>query len=90
MKNEEQIKLLPISTIIGRYVVLNSRGLSQVGICPFHSNMQPALNVSDHKNLFKCFVCGAGGDAVSFVMDFKKIGMEDAVREILWGEPGKT
>jgi DNA primase len=83
MKKIEQIKLLPISTIISRYVVLNSRGISLVGICPFHSDTKPALNVSDHKNLFKCFVCGMDGDGISFVMNFEQLPFADAIEKII-------
>ena len=83
MKKIEQIKSLPISTIIGRYVALNSRGLSLVGVCPFHSDTKPALTVSDHKNLFKCFVCGMGGDGISFVMYFERLSADHAIEKII-------
>ena len=68
----EAIKQTPISDIVGRYVSLQKRGANSMGVCPFHNDSRPSMSVSDSKNIFKCFACGAAGDAITFVQKFKE------------------
>jgi uridine kinase len=76
------IKRTPISNIISRYISLEKKGENLQGICPFHADDKLSLKVNDSKGMFKCFVCGAGGDAITFVKDFNKIEFNEAIREI--------
>lgn len=59
---------IDIVDIIGRKVMLKRQGRNYVGLCPFHSDKNPSFSVNREKNLYKCFSCGEGGDAFSFVM----------------------
>lgn len=77
---KEQIRSLPISTIIGKFIPLTKKGQNYEGICPFHRDTHPSLKVNDQKNLFKCFVCAQAGDALTFVMNFKKIDFPAAMQ----------
>lgn len=79
---KDQIKESPVSLIIGQFITLNKRGANLEGICPFHPDTKPSLKVNDGKGMYKCFVCGAGGDAITFVKDFKRIEFVDALRDI--------
>ncbi|MCE5326675.1 MAG: DNA primase [Planctomycetaceae bacterium] len=69
-----------IVDLIGQYVALHKKGKEFVGLCPFHQDKHPSMNVSPAKQIFKCFACGAGGQAFNFVMMYEKITFPDAVR----------
>ncbi len=64
---------------ISRYLTLSKKGKNYWGICPFHEDHDPSMSVSPDRQIYKCFVCGAGGNVFSFVKDFEKIGFLDAV-----------
>jgi len=53
--------------VVGEYVSLTRRGSEWVGICPFHEDHRPSMYVTEVKQIFKCFACGAGGDVFKFV-----------------------
>jgi len=78
----EIIRETPISHIVSYYHSLSRKGHNFEGICPFHSDTSPSLKVSDDKKIYKCFACGAGGDAIRFVMDYQSIEFVDAVKDI--------
>ncbi len=77
-----RIKDIPVSEIINLYLPLQSKGRDSIGVCPFHDDHSPSMHVSDSKGLFKCFACGAGGDAISFVQRFSSIDFKEALIEI--------
>lgn len=78
----DQIRTAPISTVIGNYISLTKRGANLEAICPFHADTKPSLKVNDAKGLYKCFACSAGGDAITFVKEYKKIEFIEALKEI--------
>ncbi len=53
-----------------------------IGLCPFHGEKTPSFNVSPARNIFKCFGCGKGGDAITFLREHENMSFEDAVRWI--------
>ncbi len=71
-----------ISEIVSDYITLEKKGNNHVGLCPFHSDSNPSMSVSDQKNIFKCFVCGAGGNAISFVQNYEGINFIEAVKKV--------
>lgn len=72
--------------VISRYLTdLKKRGKNYSARCPFHSERSPSFSVNPDKGFFYCFGCGAGGDAVKFVMDFESLDFRDAVERILGG-----
>ncbi len=79
---KDRIRETPISTVISHYMSLNKKGANLEGLCPFHPDSKPSLKVNDAKGMFKCFVCGAGGDAITFVKDFTKVEFVDALKDI--------
>lgn len=79
---KDRIKDSPVSMVISHYMSLNKKGANLEGICPFHPDTKPSLKVNDAKGMYKCFVCGAGGDAITFVKEFKRVEFVDALREI--------
>lgn len=58
-----------IYDIINQYVPLKKNGASYKACCPFHQEKTPSFVVTPSKGIFKCFGCGAGGDAISFLME---------------------
>ncbi len=68
-----------IEDIIAKYMPLKKKGSNLVGSCPFHNEKTPSMMVSPVKNIFKCFGCGKGGDAVTFVMEHEKVNYPQAV-----------
>jgi DNA primase catalytic core len=74
--------------VMSRGVELTKRGGNLMGLCPFHDDTEPSLSVNPEKNLWHCFGCGAGGDAIRFVEMFDKLDFPDAVRKLAEGIPG--
>lgn len=71
-----------LSVVIGAAVPLKKQGAEYAGICPFHNDHSPSLNVNDRKGLWVCRVCDAGGDAISFVERFYGKSFHEAVEEL--------
>lgn len=69
-----------IEEVVGDFVDLKKRGASLIGVCPFHDEKTPSFHVSVSKGIFKCFGCGAGGDALKFVMELEKYSYPEAIR----------
>ena len=57
-----------IVDVVGRYVELKRAGGSHKGLCPFHNEKTPSFVVSESKQFFYCFGCGASGDVISFLI----------------------
>ncbi len=68
--------------VIGRYVDLKKSGSGYKACCPLHNEKTPSFNVVPAKNIFKCFGCGAGGDAIAFVMAHENLPFYEAVKSI--------
>lgn len=71
-----------IVSIIGEHIHLEKKGNDYKGICPFHDDTNPSLSVSPSKKIYKCFSCGASGNAIGFIQNFKHIGFIDAVKYV--------
>jgi DNA primase len=76
------LKAADIVTIISSYIPVQKKGRSYVALCPFHDDKHPSLNISSEKQIFKCFSCGTGGNAITFVEKYEKISFEEAVRKV--------
>ena len=68
--------------VISDHVTLARKGRDFIGLCPFHDDRNPSLMVSTDKQIYKCFPCGAGGNAISFLMAIEKISFPEAVRRL--------
>lgn len=71
-----------IVDLIGEYIQLTKRGKNWFGLCPFHGESTPSFSVSEDKQLFHCFGCGASGNAITFVMDIENRSFTDAVAHL--------
>src|SRR4030095_8097284 len=69
-----------IIEFIGSFVALKKIGQSFQGLCPFHDDKTPSLSVSSEKKIFRCFGCGASGNAITFLRRHKNLPFPEAVR----------
>ncbi|MBU3842077.1 MAG: DNA primase [Candidatus Fusobacterium pullicola] len=76
------IDSLKIEEVVGEFVELKKAGANYKGLCPFHPDTTPSFMVSPSKNICKCFVCGAGGNPISFYSQYKKISFLEAIEEL--------
>ncbi len=83
--NEEIFEIqrkINIVDVIRDYIPLTKKGKNYFGICPFHDDHNPSMSVSQEKQMYKCFVCGAAGNVFNFVKDYKNINYYEAVKEV--------
>lgn len=71
-----------IVDVIGRHVALKKTGNNYKGVCPFHNEKTPSFVVSDTKQIFTCFGCGATGDVFEFVQRFNNLDFHGAVEKL--------
>ena len=79
---QQVLQTTDIVELVGRYVQLAKKGREFVGLCPFHEDSNPSMYVSPVKQIFKCFACGAGGNALQFVMLYDKLTFPEAIRNL--------
>jgi DNA primase len=70
---------LSIRSIVSAYITLDKK---DTACCPFHSEKSPSFRVNENRSYYKCFGCGAGGDAIDFVMKYNNMGFYEAVKEV--------
>ena len=68
-----------IVNIISQYVPLRRSGRNLVGLCPWHSDSRPSLQVNPDRQTYKCWVCDIGGDVFSFTMKVENIDFKEAL-----------
>ncbi len=76
---EKVLSNIDIVDLINNYVKLEKKGENYFGLCPFCEEKTPTFLVSKEKQMFYCFDCGEGGDAISFLMKYKNITFEKSV-----------
>src|SRR4030043_1692981 len=69
-----------IVDVIQEFVSLKRRGVNYLGLCPFHNEKTPSFTVSPAKNIFKCFGCGKGGNAVHFIMEHEHMTYYESLK----------
>ncbi|MBO5995544.1 MAG: DNA primase [Firmicutes bacterium] len=73
---------LNIVDVIGRVVPLKRAGSNYKGVCPFHNEKTPSFVVSDQKQIFTCFGCGATGDAIEFTKRYYNLDFMEACEKL--------
>lgn len=79
---QDLLARIDIVEVIGPHVELKRSGASLMGLCPFHAERSPSFSVTPGKAMYYCFGCGAGGDAIRFLMEHLGLSFLDAVREL--------
>jgi DNA primase len=71
-----------IDVLDGRVQKLKRAGKNYSGLCPFHKEKTPSFSANQEKQFYYCFGCGAGGNALGFLMEYENIGFPEAVEEL--------
>ncbi|MBR5446681.1 MAG: DNA primase [Clostridia bacterium] len=79
---DDLIARCDIETLISSYVTLKRTGTNQKGLCPFHSERTPSFTVYPQTQSFYCFGCGAGGNAIDFIMRIENLDFRAAVEQL--------
>ncbi len=69
-----------ILDVVGSYIPLKKKGNNYWGLCPFHNEKTPSFSVYPPKQMFHCFGCGEGGNAITFVMKYENVSFTEAVK----------
>lgn len=69
-----------IVDVISKYIPLSKRGKNYFGVCPFHDDHSPSMSVSEEKQMFNCFSCGAAGNVFTFLQRYENISFMEAVK----------
>ncbi len=69
-----------IVDVISAYVPLQKKGNSYFGLCPFHNEKTPSFSVSPQKQMYYCFGCGAGGNVITFLMEYENYTFPEALK----------
>lgn len=69
-----------IVNVISGYVRIQKKGSSYFGLCPFHNEKSPSFSVAPAKQMYYCFGCGAGGNVITFVMEYENATFQEAVK----------
>jgi DNA primase len=79
----EEVKAkVDIVDVVGGHVVLKKRGKDYLGSCPFHQEKSPSFSVSPTKQMYYCFGCQAGGNAITFLMELGKQSFTEVVLDL--------
>jgi len=73
---------IDIVDVIGNFIELKKSGANYKANCPFHGEKTPSFVVSPSKQIFHCFGCGVGGDAIKFVMELEKLTYPESIEKI--------
>ncbi len=69
-----------IVSVVSGYVRIQKKGSSYFGLCPFHNEKSPSFSVSPSKQMYYCFGCGAGGNVITFIMEYENATFQEAVK----------
>ncbi|MCA9387279.1 DNA primase [Candidatus Dojkabacteria bacterium] len=82
MSDVERVKqALSITEVVGSYVELKNAGSNFRGLCPFHNEKTPSFMVNPTLQIYKCFGCGKGGDAISFIQEIERLSFPEALKK---------
>lgn len=79
---EHILEAIDLVALISERVSLVRKGKDYVGLCPFHDDHKPSMSVSPTKRIFKCWSCGAGGDAIKYVMLRERLTFPEALARL--------
>lgn len=76
------IARINIVDVVGQRIKIKKRGKDYWGNCPFHNEKTPSFSVSEKKQMYYCFGCGAGGSAIDFMMNYDRLSYPEAIEEL--------
>lgn len=81
-KIDEIRQSVDIVDVIGQYLELHKKGKNYMAICPFHDDNHPSLSISQSRQIYKCFVCGNGGNVFTFIQEYLKVPFVESVMKV--------
>ncbi|MEH6551917.1 MAG: DNA primase [Pseudomonadales bacterium] len=79
---DELLDRVDIAEIVEARVPLRRTGRNAKGLCPFHKEKSPSFTVNSEKQFYYCFGCGAGGNAIGFLIDYERMEFPQAVESL--------
>ncbi len=79
---EEVRQRSDIVDVVSQYVKLQKKGANYFGLCPFHNEKSPSFSVTPGKQMYYCFGCGAGGNAITFLMEYENYSFPEALQTL--------
>lgn len=79
---DDLLARINITEVVDSRVKLKRSGKNYSGLCPFHKESTPSFTVSPDKQFYYCFGCGAGGNALGFLMEYERLSFPEAVEEL--------
>ena len=79
---DDLLARVDIVDVIDSYVSLRKAGRNHQALCPFHDEKTPSFTVSQEKQFYHCFGCGAGGTVISFIMEYNGLGFPEAIEDL--------
>ncbi len=73
---------IDIVDLVGSYISLRRSGKNFVGLCPWHDDSRPSLQINPERQTFRCWVCNVGGDAFSFLMRMDRLDFREALEQL--------
>ncbi|QSF13779.1 DNA primase [Mycoplasma sp. Mirounga ES2805-ORL] len=80
---DELLTKVDIVDIISSFITLTKKGQSYLSLCPFHNDSNPSMHIDPKKQIYKCFACGAGGNVLKFLVNYKKITYSEAIKYLV-------
>ncbi|OPY77590.1 MAG: DNA primase [Syntrophorhabdus sp. PtaU1.Bin058] len=79
---EELLERINILDVVSQYVKLRKAGKDYIGLCPFHKEKSPSFTVSTEKQIYYCFGCREGGNAINFLMKYENLNFQEALESL--------
>lgn len=73
----------PIVEIVGADIALTKRGKIYKSLCPFHQEKTPSFEVNPEKKFYHCFGCGAHGDQIKWLIDYRYMTFQEALTHLV-------
>jgi DNA primase len=73
---------LDVVDVISQFIEIKKSGTNFKACCPFHGEKTPSFVISPSKQIYHCFGCGVGGDAIKFVMEYEKLAYPEALEKL--------
>ena len=73
---------LDVLDVVSKDVILKKNGSNYWGLCPFHKEKTPSFSVNPAKGIFKCFGCGEGGDALTYLLKTRGVTFKDLIKDL--------
>lgn len=80
--SKDVLRNCDIVEVISSRIKVVKKGRNYAAVCPFHDDTNPSLMISKDKQIFKCFVCGTSGNAITFIQKFDKVNFFEATKEV--------